>query len=101
MIDIEGEKIKGLHALKRARELSVMRASHQLRSRHLPLPGLIDTHTHVLLQGDITAADYDEQLLKQSTEYRTILATVKRGGRSNMASRRFAMWRPRARLRGC
>jgi imidazolonepropionase-like amidohydrolase len=40
------------------------------------LPGLIDTHTHVLLQGDITAADYDEQLLKQSPEYRTILATV-------------------------
>ena len=23
------------------------------------LPGLIDTHTHVLLQGDITAEDYD------------------------------------------
>ena len=40
------------------------------------LPGLIDTHTHVLLQGDITSADYDEQLLKQSSEYRTILATV-------------------------
>src|SRR5882762_3496742 len=34
------------------------------------LPGLIDTHTHILLQGDITAADYDEQLLKQSPEYR-------------------------------
>ncbi len=29
-----------------------------------------------MLQGDITAADYDEQLLKQSPEYRTILATV-------------------------
>jgi imidazolonepropionase-like amidohydrolase len=40
------------------------------------LPGLMDTHTHILLQGDITAADYDEQLLKQSPEYRTILATV-------------------------
>jgi imidazolonepropionase-like amidohydrolase len=40
------------------------------------LPGLIDSHTHVLLQGDITSADYDEQLLKQSAEYRTILATV-------------------------
>jgi imidazolonepropionase-like amidohydrolase len=40
------------------------------------LPGLIDTHTHLFLQGDITAADYDEQLLKQSPEYRTILATV-------------------------
>jgi imidazolonepropionase-like amidohydrolase len=38
------------------------------------LPGLIDTHTHVLLQGDVTAADYDEQLLKQSIPYRAILA---------------------------
>src|ERR1700751_5639133 len=45
-------------------------------SRETCLPGLIDTHTHVLLQGDITAADYDEQLLKQSPEYRTILATA-------------------------
>src|SRR5437879_4206962 len=40
------------------------------------LPGLIDNHTHVLLQGDITAADYDDQLLKESTPYRTIRATV-------------------------
>jgi len=45
-------------------------------SRETCLPGLIDTHTHVLLQGDITAADYDAQLLKQSPEYRTILGTV-------------------------
>jgi imidazolonepropionase-like amidohydrolase len=45
-------------------------------SRSTCVPGLIDTHTHILLQGDITAADYDEQLLKQSPEYRTILATV-------------------------
>ncbi len=40
------------------------------------LPGLIDAHTHVLLQGDVTAADYDEQLLKESIPYRTIRATV-------------------------
>jgi len=40
------------------------------------LPGLVDSHTHVLLQGDITAEDYANQLLKQSPEYRTILATV-------------------------
>ena len=39
------------------------------------LPGLMDTHTHVLLQGDITAEDYDKQLLKWSPEYRTILGT--------------------------
>src|SRR5881394_658376 len=38
------------------------------------LPGLIDTHTHLLLQGDPTAASYDEQLLYQSTAYRAILA---------------------------
>jgi len=36
------------------------------------LPGLIDAHTHLLLQGDITAADYDEQLLKESIPYRTL-----------------------------
>jgi imidazolonepropionase-like amidohydrolase len=40
------------------------------------LPGLIDNHTHILLQGDITAADYDEQLLKESIPYRTIRATI-------------------------
>jgi imidazolonepropionase-like amidohydrolase len=40
------------------------------------LPGLIDTHTHVLLQGDITAEDYDVQLLKYSQSYRTIVGTV-------------------------
>jgi len=40
------------------------------------LPGLVDAHTHVLLQGDITAEDYANQILKQSPEYRTILATV-------------------------
>jgi imidazolonepropionase-like amidohydrolase len=45
-------------------------------SKETCLPGLIDTHTHVLLQGDITADDYAVQLLKESTEYRTILATV-------------------------
>ncbi|MHB1675539.1 MAG: amidohydrolase family protein [Acidobacteriaceae bacterium] len=37
------------------------------------LPGLIDAHTHVLLQGDITAADYDKQLLKESQAYRAIV----------------------------
>jgi imidazolonepropionase-like amidohydrolase len=40
------------------------------------LPGLIDAHTHILLQGDITAAEYDEQLLKESIPFRTIRATA-------------------------
>jgi imidazolonepropionase-like amidohydrolase len=40
------------------------------------LPGLIDAHTHVLLQGDVTAADYDEQLLKESNPYRALRAAA-------------------------
>jgi len=43
-------------------------------SKATVLPGFIDVHTHVLLNGDIAAADYDEQLLKQSIPYRAILA---------------------------
>ena len=40
------------------------------------LPGLIDCHTHVLLQGDVTSEDYDRQLLKESIPYRTIRGAV-------------------------
>ena len=40
------------------------------------LPGLIDAHTHVLLQGDVTSADYDEQLLKESIPYRALRASA-------------------------
>jgi imidazolonepropionase-like amidohydrolase len=40
------------------------------------LPGLIDAHTHVLLQGDATSEEYDEQILKESIPYRAIRATA-------------------------
>jgi len=43
-------------------------------SKATVLPGFMDVHTHVLLNGDITSEDYDEQLLKQSIPYRAILA---------------------------
>src|SRR6476661_5426794 len=70
VVVIEGEKIKEISSSAPSGAESVDLSGQTC------LPGLIDTHTHVLLQGDITAADYDEQLLKQSPEYRTILATV-------------------------
>ena len=43
--------------------------------RRTLLPGFIDAHTHVLLQGDATAEDYDAQLLKESAAYRALRAT--------------------------
>jgi imidazolonepropionase-like amidohydrolase len=42
-------------------------------SKATVLPGFVDAHTHVVLNGDITAEDYDAQLLKQSIPYRAIL----------------------------
>ncbi len=39
------------------------------------MPGLIDAHTHILLQGDVTADDYDTQLFKYSMPYRALLAS--------------------------
>jgi len=44
-------------------------------SKSTVLPGFIDLHTHVLLNGDITAEDYDKQLLKESIPYRAILGS--------------------------
>jgi imidazolonepropionase-like amidohydrolase len=42
-------------------------------SKATVLPGFMDVHTHVMLNGDITAEEYDAQLLKESIPYRAIL----------------------------
>ncbi|HVR37615.1 MAG TPA: amidohydrolase family protein, partial [Thermoanaerobaculia bacterium] len=39
------------------------------------LPGLIDAHVHVLLQGDVTTEDYDEQIFHESMPYRALRAS--------------------------
>jgi len=44
-------------------------------SNYFVMPGMIDAHTHVLLQGDITSEDYDVQILKESIPYRTLRAS--------------------------
>lgn len=44
-------------------------------SDRLVLPGLIDGHTHVMLQGDATSADYDAQILGESLPYRALRAS--------------------------
>lgn len=70
LITVEGERIREVQENSSASGGQIIDLSD-----HTCLPGLIDAHTHVLLQGDITAADYDEQLLKQSVAYRAIQAT--------------------------
>ena len=73
---IEGERIKAVGPLVELERNAPSSARVIDLSRATLLPGLADCHTHILLQGDITAADYDEQLLKESIPYRTIRATV-------------------------
>lgn len=44
-------------------------------SGYTVLPGLIDAHTHVLLQQDITTKEYADQLLQESIPYRALRAS--------------------------
>ncbi len=72
---IEGERIKEVGPAARIASAAPSARVIDLGTATL-LPGLIDAHVHVLLQGDITAADYDEQLLKESTSYRALRASA-------------------------
>jgi len=73
---VEGERIKAVGEPGEILKAAPKDATIVDLSKATVLPGLIDCHTHVLLQGDITQADYDEQILKESTPYRAIRATA-------------------------
>ena len=70
---IDGERIRAVGPLARLEAQAVGARVVDLSQMTL-LPGLIDTHTHLLLQGDPTAESYNAQLLYQSIPYRAILA---------------------------
>jgi imidazolonepropionase-like amidohydrolase len=73
VILIRGERIDRVGA---ASELQVPAGATVIDlSRATVLPGLIDAHTHILLSGEDNGR-YEEQLLKESWQYRTIEAVV-------------------------
>ena len=70
---IEGERIKAVGPMGQIQAQAGSARVIDLGSMTV-LPGMIDAHTHMLLQGDVTSQDYNDQLLGQSTAYRAILA---------------------------
>src|SRR5438093_4288566 len=70
---IDGERIRAVGPLGQIQGQAPNARVIDL-SQMTVLPGLIDAHTHLLLQRDVTSQDYEDQLLKQSTAYRAILA---------------------------
>ncbi len=69
---IDGERIRAVGPLAQVQAQAPNAKVIDL-SQLTVLPGFIDTHTHLLLQGDVTSQEYEDQLLKQSTPYRAIL----------------------------
>lgn len=72
---IEGGRITAVGPWSEVSRRAGNAAVIDLTSRTV-MPGLIDAHTHVLLQGDITSQEWDDQLLKESIPYRAIRAVA-------------------------
>jgi len=70
---IDGDRIRAVGPLAQV-QAQAQNAKVIDLSQMTVLPGFIDTHTHLLLQGDPTSESYDAQLLYQSIPYRAILA---------------------------
>jgi imidazolonepropionase-like amidohydrolase len=73
MIVIQGDRISEVGPAAR---VSIPAGAEVIDLRRATvLPGLIDAHTHLFLTGE-SGGRYDEQLLKESWQYRTIEAVV-------------------------
>src|SRR5579859_6232841 len=73
VIVVEGDHIE---RVAKAGEIAVPAGADVVDlSNAFVLPGLIDAHEHIFLTGEDNGR-YDEQLLKESWQYRTIEATV-------------------------
>jgi imidazolonepropionase-like amidohydrolase len=72
---VDGQRIRAVGPLAQVQNQPGAAAARVIDlSQMTVLPGLIDTHTHLLLNGDPTSESYDAQLLYQSIAYRAILA---------------------------
>lgn len=71
VIVVEHDRIKQVGKLSPPAEAQVLDLSGLTC-----LPGMVESHTHVFLQGDRKPGQYDAQLLKQSVAYRAIEATT-------------------------
>lgn len=73
MIVVSGDKIE---RVAKTGEIALPSGAHVIDlSNSFVLPGLIDAHEHIFLTGEDNGR-YDEQLLKESWQYRTIEAIV-------------------------
>ena len=79
VIVIRGDRIERIAG---SREVQIPAGAAAIDlTRATVLPGLIDCHTHIMLT-DTDDSHYDDILLKQSWQYRTILADSEREARS-------------------
>ena len=71
-------------------------------SRATVLPGLIDAHTHILIQGTLTIPDFEHQLLEEYPAFRSLLERRLRERTVSVttADRRLAARAPRRTRRG-